>query len=150
MFEPRWRETINQLIGVIAQNTAATYGVTAEVEIRSRYEATINEAVSAARYRQVLQQELGTDFDHVDLLLPIMASEDFSYYLNEIPGAFALIGMSTPGEGFNAPCHSPEYRFNDDIIEKVMRVFCRLANLPVAAMEQSPATYRSITAQEGE
>ena len=76
-----------------------------------------------------------------------MASEDFSYYLNEIPGAFALVGMSAQGK-FNVPCHSPDYRFNDDIIETVMRVFCRLVNLPVASPEQHPA--HTIAAQEGE
>jgi hippurate hydrolase len=83
------------------------------------------------------------------LLLPIMASEDFSYYLNEVPGAFALVGMSTQG-GFDAPCHSPDYRFNDAIIEAVMRVFCRLVNLPVASPEQGPTTHRNVAAQEGE
>jgi len=144
--EPRWREPINRLIAEIAENTAATYGVTAETEIRSRYEATINEAASAERYRKALQEELGAACLDADLLLPIMASEDFSYYLNEIPGAFALVGMSTQG-GFNAPCHSPDYQFNDDIIETVMRVFCRLVDLPVPSVEQEPATHRSIAAR---
>lgn len=148
--EPCWREPINRLIEEIAKNTAATYGVTAEVEIRSRYEATINEATSAQRYRRALGEEFGAGFDEVNLLQPIMASEDFSYYLNEIPGAFALVGMSTPGEqsaAFDAPCHSPDYHFNDDIIEAVMRVFCRLVDLPVPAAEQKPTTHRSVAAR---
>ena len=135
---PRWREPVNQLITEIAQHTAAAYGVSAEVEIHSRYEATINDATSAQRYRAALREEFGAGCDDVDLLLPLMASEDFSYYLNEIPGAFALVGMSVQdgqGAGFDAPCHSPDYQFNDAIIEKVMRVFCRLVNLPVAGGE---------------
>jgi len=148
--EPRWRKPINDLIEEIAHNTANTYGVSVEVEIRSRYEATINEAASARRYRQALSEEFGAGFDDVDLLLPIMASEDFSYYLNEIPGAFALVGMSTSGEpspAFQAPCHSPDYQFNDDIIEAVMRVFCRLVDLPVPAPEQKSTTNRSVAAR---
>ncbi|MGM0595392.1 MAG: N(2)-acetyl-L-2,4-diaminobutanoate deacetylase DoeB2 [Pseudomonadota bacterium] len=146
--EPRWRGTINDLIVEIAHNTATTYGVSAEVEIRPRYEATINEATSAARYRRALQEEFGEGFDDVDLLLPIMASEDFSYYLNAIPGAFALVGMSThgaQGAGFSAPCHSPDYQFNDTIIESVMRVFCHLVDLPAPTAEQKPT--RSVVAQ---
>ena len=145
--EPRWREQVNQLIVEIAQNTATTYGVTAEVEIRPRYEATVNDTESAGRYRRALQAEFGADCLDTDLLLPIMASEDFSYYLNEVPGAFALVGMSTQG-GFDAPCHSPDYRFNDAIIEQVMRVFCRLVNLPVPSSEQKPT--HTIAAPEGE
>lgn len=132
--DPRRRKQINDLIVEIANNTAATYGVTADVEIRSRYEATINHPDAAQRYRQCLQAELGPHCHDSELLLPIMASEDFSYYLNEIPGAFALVGMSEQGSDrgtFTAPCHSPDYQFNDRIINTVMRVFCRLVDLPV-------------------
>ncbi|MDT8451836.1 MAG: N(2)-acetyl-L-2,4-diaminobutanoate deacetylase DoeB2 [Gammaproteobacteria bacterium] len=134
--DPRWRVLMNELIAEIAHNTAHTYGVTAEVEIRPRYEATINHSDMAHRYRQALQQELGEHCLDTDLLLPIMASEDFSYYLNKIPGAFALIGMAeeaAAGTVYQAPCHSPDYHFNDRIIESVMRVFCRLAGVSTPA-----------------
>ncbi len=132
---PQWRQPINTLISQIAEDTAATYGVTAEVEIRSRYEATINHPEQALSYRRALEEELGPGCQEADLLLPIMASEDFSYYLNEIPGAFALVGMSesnATGADFQAPCHSPEYQFNDRVIETMMRVFCRLVGVPVS------------------
>ena len=140
---PGWRQPINDLIIQISENTAATYGVTAKVETRLRYEATINHPESAERYRHALQSELGTGFQNSDLLLPIMASEDFSYYLNEIPGAFALIGIAEKqmdNTYFTAPCHSPEYQFNDRIIDSVMRVFCRLVNLPVPNPESTATT----------
>jgi len=134
--DPGWRQQINELIVDIAHNTAATYGVTAEVEIRPRYEATVNHSVPAGRYREALRTELGDHYDHTDILIPIMASEDFSYYLNEIPGAFALVGMSEEVAGnteFRVPCHSPDYEFNDRVIEHVIRVFSRLARVPVTS-----------------
>lgn len=140
--DPRWRKVINDLITDISRHTASAYGVAVEVDIRSRYEATINHPESARIYRQALQEELGEHCLDTDLLLPIMASEDFSYYLNEIPGAFALIGMSTAhpdGASFNAPCHSPEYQFNDRIIDSVMRVFCRLAQRPAPTKPDADA-----------
>lgn len=129
---PRWRKPMNELITEIASSTAQTYGVSAAVEIRSRYEATINHPTAAARYRQALQNELGDDCADSELLLPIMASEDFSYYLNEIPGAFALIGMAEQQNGrlaYQFPCHSPNYQFNDRILDSVMRVFCQLTEI---------------------
>ncbi len=57
-----------------------------------------------------------------------MASEDFSYYLQELPGAFALIG-SDDGKGHDVPCHSPLYDFNDRLINDVCRWFCRLTGM---------------------
>jgi len=42
---------------------------------------------------------------------PIMAGEDFSFMLEERPGAYMFLGN---GEG--ATVHHPEYNFNDDAI----------------------------------
>ncbi|MDO7597641.1 MAG: N(2)-acetyl-L-2,4-diaminobutanoate deacetylase DoeB2 [Pseudomonadota bacterium] len=132
--QPQWRAPINQLIEEITTATAKSYGVEADIEIRSRYEATINHPEPAGHYRVALQEE-GSDYTtRSKLLMPLMASEDFSYYLNEIPGAFALVGMaedSEEGQKFSAPCHSPRYVFNDDVIEKVVKVFSRLAGAAV-------------------
>ncbi len=125
---PGLREPINQLIKQISEDTAHSYGVTAQVEIIPRYEATVNHPGAAQAYREALAIELGEDWRAKELPLPIMASEDFSYYLNEIPGAFALVGMAQDG-AFDTPCHSPRYQFNDALIAPVARTFCRLAGL---------------------
>ncbi|MDR9499559.1 MAG: N(2)-acetyl-L-2,4-diaminobutanoate deacetylase DoeB2 [Hydrogenovibrio sp.] len=134
--DPAFQRPINDAIDTIAHGTAQSYGVTAEVEIRPRYNPTLNHAQPAAIYRDALRAELGADSDQVDLRLPLMASEDFSYYLTHIPGAFALVGMAqTQAKNdqawYSAPCHSPQYQFNDRVLDSVMRVFCRLAGVPV-------------------
>jgi hippurate hydrolase len=59
-----------------------------------------------------------------------MASEDFSYYLKEIPGAFALVGADD-GQGHHHACHSPQYDFNDRLIDVVGRTYARIAGCPV-------------------
>ncbi|MGB2129816.1 MAG: N(2)-acetyl-L-2,4-diaminobutanoate deacetylase DoeB2 [Marinobacterium sp.] len=128
--QPELRDTINQLISDISEDTARTYGVHAHVTTTKRYEATINHADAAEACRTALAATLGEDWQYHNLHLPIMASEDFSYYLNEVPGAFALIGMSRD-DAYRAPCHSPEYVFNDDLIEQVVAVFSRLVGAPL-------------------
>lgn len=120
------RELVESLIVQVAQDTARAYGVTAEVEVRPRYDATVNDATEAACYRSALAAELGADWENHSTPLPLMASEDFSYYLNEIPGAFALVGADD-GPGHAAPCHSPTFDFNDALIPVMVRVFARLA-----------------------
>ncbi len=44
-------------------------------------------------------------------LPPMMGAEDFSFMLNEKPGAFIWIG-----NGDSAGLHHPSYNFNDDAI----------------------------------
>jgi len=124
------RARINDLITQIATSTAAAYGTQAEVEIVPRYEATVNHAGPAEEMRAALERELGPQWRDEDISVPIMASEDFSYYLSEIPGVFALIG-SDDGNDHHEPCHSPRYDFNDRLIPVVARLFSQLAGMPL-------------------
>ncbi len=124
------RKTVEDLITACAEDTARSYGVTAEVEMRPRYSATVNHAAEAEIYRKALSDEFGPDWRSEETMVPIMASEDFSYYLAEIPGAFALIGADD-GKGHDAPCHSTHYDFNDALIPHLTRVYARLAGAPL-------------------
>jgi hippurate hydrolase len=125
------REQVNQLITDIATQTAAGYGVECEVQHYPRYEATINHAPQADFVRQQWQALQGEDGLDTDLLLPVMASEDFSYYLQQIPGAFALVGAND-GPDHQAVCHSPHFDFNDRLIPLVTRLYARLVGAPLA------------------
>lgn len=129
-----WRDPIFQWITEISQRTAAAYGVEASVETVPRYDATVNHALPSALYREALSEHFGEPLDAGDIRLPLMASEDFSYYLKKIPGAFALIGMAEANQKetiCNTPCHSPSYVFNDAVLEPVVKVFSRIAGMPV-------------------
>lgn len=126
--DPALQEQVSTLITQIAKDTANSYGVKATVAVKPCYEATINHATPAQHFREVLAAELGEQWQNTDIATPIMASEDFSYYLNEIPGAYALIGMGQE-EQFCAPCHSPNYEFNDKLIPSVVRVFSQIVGV---------------------
>lgn len=128
--DPATRGLMGELIDDIARNVAAAHGVNVDVSIHPRYGTTVNHRQEAEVYRRVLLAELGDHALDSGLKMPIMASEDFSYYLDEIPGAFALIGADD-GLGNHNPCHSPEYDFNDRLIDRVGRVYARIAGIPV-------------------
>jgi amidohydrolase len=129
--DPGDRSPVSTLIEEIATATAAAYGVQAHVEIAPRYDATINHTPEAARYRQALLEEFGPDALCQRTAVPIMASEDFSYYLQVCPGAFALIGSDDGLAHHDVPCHSVEYDFNDALIARVTRIYARLAGAPL-------------------
>jgi len=131
--EPQWLQPVMDLVDQISVDTAKSYGVTAQCKTKPFYAATINHAGPAAAYREILRAELGDAFDQVEMMVPIMGSEDFSYYLKEVPGAFALIGMSEKaGQKYHQACHHPSYEFNDKLLELVMRCFSQLVDCPVA------------------
>ena len=124
------REQVESLIREIAEASAGAYGVSAEVEITPRYGATCNHSDEAGQMRSALAVVLGDDWQCDKTPVPIMASEDFSYYLNAVPGAFALIGAGD-GDSNDYPCHNPYYDFRDALIPDVARVFLQLAGAPM-------------------
>lgn len=123
------RERVHTLITDITRSTAQAYSVEADVELHPRYDVTRNHPKPAGEMRAALASVLGEDWRSADTPTPIMASEDFSYYLKDIPGAFALIGADD-GDRPAEPCHSPRYDFNDRLIPVVTRLYARLAGAP--------------------
>jgi len=105
------RDLLEAGIHRVAAGIGATFGVTAEVEISHGVSATVNTkteadlaAVSAAGLGVPVRRDLA----------PSMAGEDFGWYLEEKPGAFAWIGNgpATPG----SELHNSGYNFNDAIL----------------------------------
>lgn len=125
------RDEMNEKIHMIAEQTAKTYGVDLEVDIRPRYPATVNDVEASRHMREELENILGEEWRCHETTLPIMASEDFSYYLEKIPGAFALIGSDDGEKQHCVPCHHTSYDFNDKLIPVVLRLFSSLVGLKI-------------------
>jgi len=119
------RDHVFDLIAEIATAVAAAHGVTAIVETTPRYGATVNHPGPARELRAGLDAVLGDEWARHGAVTPVMASEDFSYYLQRIPGAFALIGGSPDDAG--VPLHSARYDFDDRLIDPVARILIGLA-----------------------
>lgn len=122
------RDEVFAAIEQIATATAAAHQVTATVHTYPRYDATVNHPGPAAEMRDVLSTVFGPGWARHPVTAPVMASEDFSYYLQQVPGAFALIGG---GPEQAPPLHSTRYDFDDALIDPVGRVLIELAGAPV-------------------
>lgn len=132
------RDEVFSMITEVAEATAAAHGVRAHTTTTTRYGATVNHAGPAAELREALLAA-DPDLSPEPLLpMPVLASEDFSYYLDEVPGAFALVGAAGQHS-----CHSPHYDFDDDLIAPVVRAYARLAGAPTPSAEQTAAPERA-------
>jgi amidohydrolase len=108
---PEVIEQVGARITAVAENIALAMDMRAEVTIHRGVAATINHHDEAMLARQVAVAEgmtMRTD------LPPTMASEDFGWFLREIPGAYAWIGNG-PAEAGKF-LHNPGYDFNDAIL----------------------------------
>ena len=82
----------------------------AEIDYRRGFPSVVNHARETAFARSVAVDLFGEERVEQNFR-PRTASEDFACYLEQVPGSFLFVGT---GDG--APLHSPNYRFNDDII----------------------------------
>ncbi|MDZ4136675.1 MAG: M20 aminoacylase family protein, partial [Paracoccaceae bacterium] len=106
--DPDVQDYTERRITEIVQGTAATFGATAVVDYQRGYPVTMN-AVENTRYAAEVAQAVS---GHVDTdTAPLMGAEDFSFMLNERPGAYIFLG-----NGDTAMVHHPAYNFDDNAI----------------------------------
>ena len=56
--------------------------------------------------------------------LPLTASEDFSFFINEKPGCFYMLGIKRPGE--NYCLHTSYFDYNDSMIASGGLLFVKI------------------------
>ncbi len=105
---PEVRDLLEAGITRVATHTAAAFGAVAEVHYARGYPVTMNHPEATGFAEAVARQVAG----EVDTAMqPLMAGEDFSYMLNERPGAYIFVG-----NGDTAMVHHPAYNFDDNAI----------------------------------
>jgi amidohydrolase len=118
------RETMNlieQGLTRIASNVAAAFGAAASVDFRLIFAPLHNDPIHAAAMADVAAELVG--HARVDRNKPPgAASEDFSFMLEQVPGAYINLGN---GET-SAPVHNPLYNFNDEAIPYGVALYARV------------------------
>ena len=99
---------------------AAAFGAEARLDFHFGYPPTINHAAETQTALAAARDVVG-DALVSSLSVPAMGAEDFSYMLEERPGAYLFLG-----QGKSAGLHHPEYDFNDAISPIGASFFARL------------------------
>ncbi len=113
----------------VAESTAAAFGATAVLDFRTLFAPTVNDAAEAEFAARICSELVGED--QVDRNPPlIMASEDFSFMLEKVPGCYLNIGNGA-GEGA-CEVHNPAYDFNDRALPLGAAFFARAVEAKLA------------------
>ena len=102
------RDLVQDRLQSVVTHTCAAYQCTADITYARGYPITVNAETNTSYAADVAENIApGVDRDTP----PIMAGEDFSYMLNQRPGAYIMLG-----NGDGPTVHHPMYNFNDDAI----------------------------------
>jgi amidohydrolase len=122
-------ELIGRNMARVADGVAAGFGAKANTDFRAIFPPTVNNAEEAEFAASVCVDIVGAESVRRDPAL-IMASEDFSFMLNEVRGCYINIGNGD-GEGA-CEVHNPSYDFNDAALPYGVSFFARLVEKRLA------------------
>jgi hippurate hydrolase len=121
------RDLLERRIGEVAGHAAGALGATATTSYRRGYPVVVNavaETAAAAEAARGVAGDGAVATDHP----PLMAAEDFAYFLERVPGAFIFMG-----NGATAGLHHPAYDFDDRAIPVGASYWLRLAETRLSA-----------------
>ncbi|EEX10563.1 amidohydrolase family protein [Ruegeria lacuscaerulensis ITI-1157] len=119
-FDPAVQKMVMTRLEEIVQGQAASYGVTATLDYIVGYPATVNDADKTGFAAEVAREVAGADRVIANSGRE-MGAEDFSYMLQERPGAYLFLG-----QGDGPGLHHPKYNFNDEIAPVGASFFARI------------------------
>ncbi|MCC7038778.1 MAG: amidohydrolase [Burkholderiales bacterium] len=135
-FRPATQDLVERRLTELVHSIAAAFGARATLRYERVYPATINHDREAAFAADVAETLVGRA-NVIRDLEPSMGAEDFSFMLQERPGAFARLGQG----GAEGGCflHNSTYDFNDAVIPLGAGYLAALAEaaLPLPAPHQT-------------
>jgi len=121
----------------IVSHIAQGHNLVADVRWEPSYPVTVNHATEAAFARQCAADLFGGE-RAATLANPVPGAEDFSYVLQEVPGAFVFLGACPPGtDPATAPSnHSARAMFDDSVLSDGTALLSELALRRLGAQAQ--------------
>ena len=119
-FSKEVQSIVKQRMQEIVAGQAVSFGVEAVLRYDKGYPPTINDAEKSAFAISVAEEVAGKGNVEANQGVE-MGAEDFSYMLNERPGAYLFLGI-----GEAAGLHNPNYDFNDSAAPFGASFFARL------------------------
>lgn len=122
-FAPEIRDLAEKRLKEILNGICTLSGCSGELKYERGYMAVDNDS----QMTEYMSKNIKSLFGENSLITvePAMTAEDFSFYLNEKPGALAWIGTTAPGEEI-FPLHNSHYAPNEDVLWRGSALFAEL------------------------
>ncbi|MEV0170649.1 M20 family metallopeptidase [Streptomyces sp. NPDC050803] len=127
-FSPETQGAVRAGIERTVRGIGAAHGLDVAIDYQENYPVTVNDPAEAAFALRTARELLGAD--HVfEAPRPLSGSEDFSFVLREVPGAYVGIGACPPDrDPATAPYnHSPRAVFDDRAVLDAAVLLAELA-----------------------
>jgi amidohydrolase len=127
-YSARSRTALAELVPELIHGIARAHGLTADAEYAAEYPVTVNDPAEAAFAGETIAAVFGPGRGET-AQFPITGAEDFSFVLEEVPGAFVFLGACPPDQDpASAPTnHSARALFDDAALPEGTALYAELA-----------------------
>jgi hippurate hydrolase len=127
-FSPQARARVRQGITAVLDGIASAHGLTIDIDHRSGYPVTVNDDGEADLVADTITDLFGAH-RFSPMANPEAGAEDFSYVLEQVPGAFVFLSACpTDVDPATAPAnHAPQARFDDGVLADGAALLAELA-----------------------
>lgn len=112
-------ETMTKRVQEAAAGIAAGYGCKGEAVFRHMYRVVDNDP----KLVELLQEVAGDAYEETP---PYMLAEDFSLYLQKVPGMFFFLGSGNEEKGYIHSLHSAQFQFDEEILALGVETYAKL------------------------
>lgn len=112
-------ETMTKRVQEVASGIAAGYGCKGEAVFRHMYRVVDNDP----KLVELLQEVAGDAYEETP---PYMLAEDFSLYLQKVPGMFFFLGSGNEEKGYIHSLHSAQFQFDEEILALGVETYAKL------------------------
>lgn len=116
-FSNELRDKLKEELTSIVSNTAAAYGCTAEIEIRHMHPAVINDHRELNEIARNAALKLYGE-EGIRSMESLMSGEDFSMYMEKVPGFFGFVGAFNEAKGLVHSNHHEQFTADEDALER--------------------------------
>lgn len=103
-------------IDKVAQSVAVGFDVTYDLDYQFGYPVLYNHPEHTQSVADILEKSKGDYYEHLVEIPPVTGSEDFAYYLKEIPGTFYIVGCKPEAVETPYMNHHPKFEVNEDAL----------------------------------
>jgi amidohydrolase len=115
-YSPEARSRLRELVPQLVLRIGEAHGLEVAAEYRTEYPVTVNDAAEAAFASATVSAVFGAEHGEV-AANPITGAEDFSFVLEQVPGAFLMLGACPPDvDAETAPSNHSAYAMFDDAV----------------------------------
>ncbi|HZG78735.1 MAG TPA: amidohydrolase [Paenibacillus sp.] len=120
---PETRTYLRERLESVLDATCRMFGATYELDYKFGYPPVVNHAGPTERVLSLARERLGDEA--VAVCQPMMAGEDFSFYLEKVPGCFLFVGAGN--DSIRAPHHHPLFDLDERALQTSVDLLYDLA-----------------------